>query len=576
MAKRIFIQDNYLVIDRDNGSHLLYIEKKATLTYEGSHFQINGRAQYFSIPTAEASTWFAEDGTTAYSEATLLSFLTVNTSFSLAGSAAPPTTIGGGALYQYSHGAGNASSGKVTFNNSDLSAATTMNISYLTDNDSDLSSWMKFNISSSEDVGAKIYIQEKDDATKYATFEISSVSIDDANSQLTLGVTNHSGASSISNNSHVVIVKKRNSSGEESGVTTAYAWNPLAGSSLNGTSGTYLNLSQVPNDFLIDGSSWAFAVRLGSSVHRGSNVATIFSSNQASSGVGVQTGGSVSGYTNQDLELVGMSNTDYNGNYDISTKEGRWANNNGANTESSYRIYKKPATGGFHIVVNDMNTGYWIAGFTATDPDSWVDGNSYTVTGSENITNFAGSDGATGIPWGSDDNVSYTGGDVKYTNYWAKLVSSGDLLGMENDVVLYPDSWLLFSFDSASGQFSAWVGDTKTNNGTSVSFGSTALSSVVFGQEAAGYSSAYFYQFPCQVTDIMIITGDTITDANAAEFTSSTSGLSSLSAGLQAKIDHAWSFSANGPVTNKGLIDLSAYSSEGNEVAYTEVIIPSA
>jgi len=94
MAKRIFKLSNYIVIDEDAGGSLRYFPRTTILTFDGSNYQLNTPAnEYFSIPTPESSTWFAEDGTTAYDSTTLLNFLLQNTSaFSTAGSSTALTT----------------------------------------------------------------------------------------------------------------------------------------------------------------------------------------------------------------------------------------------------------------------------------------------------------------------------------------------------------------------------------------------------------------------------------------------------------------------------------------------------
>jgi hypothetical protein len=98
MAKRIFTEGNYIVIDQDNGGRLFYLPQgdavfinKVDRFVISAHLRGGGGGDSVSVLFSDVANWYASDGTTAYSEASLRSFLTLYTGFKLAGSSALPT-----------------------------------------------------------------------------------------------------------------------------------------------------------------------------------------------------------------------------------------------------------------------------------------------------------------------------------------------------------------------------------------------------------------------------------------------------------------------------------------------------
>jgi len=98
MAKRIFTDGNYIVIDNDNGGRLFYLPQgDAVFINKSDRFEImahlrgGGGGDSVSVLYSDIANWFAEDGTTAYTEVSLRTFLTLYTGFKLAGSSALPT-----------------------------------------------------------------------------------------------------------------------------------------------------------------------------------------------------------------------------------------------------------------------------------------------------------------------------------------------------------------------------------------------------------------------------------------------------------------------------------------------------
>lgn len=93
MARRIFTQGNYIAIDKDNGEPVLYIPKAGNhVIYNGDYLRLNSSTDTSQIQLVDAPTWFEEDGTTPYTEQSLIDFALANTAaFSSAGGTASPT-----------------------------------------------------------------------------------------------------------------------------------------------------------------------------------------------------------------------------------------------------------------------------------------------------------------------------------------------------------------------------------------------------------------------------------------------------------------------------------------------------
>jgi len=169
----------------------------------------------------------------------------------------------------------------------------------------------------------------------------------------------------------------------------------------------------------------------------------------------------------------------------------------------------------------------------------------------------------------------YTGLGSGDTGYWAKMSSSGYLIAQTVDTPVSPNIWLVGSFNHSAGQATFWVGDTKTNDGTSVTFASSEPTSLVFGSESAGYNGAYFYNiFGLNISNIIIGVGDTLTDLEAGEFIPSLGGSSAnTSLTFDAKVDYAWSFDENGAVTDKGAINLTPTITGAGAYSMKQVLI---
>ena len=94
MAKRVFLDENYIAVDLDNGSELKYFQKGISFVkINDMHYQLYGgefnQGDYQTFLISDSANWYAEDGTTAYSSTTLKDFLLTNTG---AGSALPTQT----------------------------------------------------------------------------------------------------------------------------------------------------------------------------------------------------------------------------------------------------------------------------------------------------------------------------------------------------------------------------------------------------------------------------------------------------------------------------------------------------
>ncbi|MBL4881229.1 MAG: hypothetical protein JKX82_07880, partial [Oleispira sp.] len=98
MAKRIFSQDNYIVVDPDNGSRKLHLPKGTSIFINktdrftiSAHLRGGGGGDSLDVLFTNVGDWFDESGLTAFTEETLRDFLVKNTGFSAAGTAALST-----------------------------------------------------------------------------------------------------------------------------------------------------------------------------------------------------------------------------------------------------------------------------------------------------------------------------------------------------------------------------------------------------------------------------------------------------------------------------------------------------
>ena len=97
MAKRIYTLNNYVVVDNDDSSPLSYLSKRGFDFRERANDLLiyNSGASLSldqSILISDIPNWYAEDGVTAYTKESLISFLTQNTGFSEAGDSSAVTT----------------------------------------------------------------------------------------------------------------------------------------------------------------------------------------------------------------------------------------------------------------------------------------------------------------------------------------------------------------------------------------------------------------------------------------------------------------------------------------------------
>lgn len=78
--KRIYVEGNYVIVDFNNGTVAEYPQSRSVVFEKGSAFNLkeDGGGET-SIPYAQAGTWYLEDDVTAYTEATLRTFLRANT-----------------------------------------------------------------------------------------------------------------------------------------------------------------------------------------------------------------------------------------------------------------------------------------------------------------------------------------------------------------------------------------------------------------------------------------------------------------------------------------------------------------
>lgn len=98
MAKRIFLDQNYIAVDLDNGGELKYFAQGISFVkINDTHYQLYGgefnQGDYQTFLISDSANWYAEDGTTAYSSTTLKTFLLSNTGFKLAGGSASTTDL---------------------------------------------------------------------------------------------------------------------------------------------------------------------------------------------------------------------------------------------------------------------------------------------------------------------------------------------------------------------------------------------------------------------------------------------------------------------------------------------------
>ena len=96
MAKRAFLKENYIVVDLDNGTPFKYFPRGfAFVKVTSTNYQLFGgdlnQGSYQTFTISDSPNWFGEDGTTAYSSDTLLTFLLTNTGFSTAEGSASTT-----------------------------------------------------------------------------------------------------------------------------------------------------------------------------------------------------------------------------------------------------------------------------------------------------------------------------------------------------------------------------------------------------------------------------------------------------------------------------------------------------
>lgn len=96
MAKRVFLDENYIVVDLDSGNPFKYFPKGFSFVkVTGTNYQLYGgefnQGDYQTFTISDSSNWYAEDGTTAYNSDTLLTFLLSNTGFSTAEGSASTT-----------------------------------------------------------------------------------------------------------------------------------------------------------------------------------------------------------------------------------------------------------------------------------------------------------------------------------------------------------------------------------------------------------------------------------------------------------------------------------------------------
>jgi len=369
------------------------------------------------------------------------------------------------------------------------------------------------------------------------------------------------------------------SQGGGGGSNTVYAWNPLTSAINNGFSNsTVLALSGIPSGFLEDGSDWSFAIRFAGSTYWQNVVTALFCSDVELGGIGVQTGADSISQTNAEITLSGMTDTNYNQTYTISTVAGTYNSFiptvNTFNDDSNYRVYKYDAGGGtFYCIMFDRDLSNWDVFNLDEDPDGISDLDVLNITSTETVAGFSDTDDGVNIPQSADPNVTYVNGTDVYTNKFTQMDGSTTSLTMDTGQPIHPNCWLVFSFDSAAGTFNAWINEVKVNTGTSATFAASSPTTIHFGNETAGYTSAVFYNIVgVQVSSIMIM-DDTLTDAEAGEFISTVNSSSSLTSGLQTKVTNAWTFNSSGVVTDVGAINLIPTNDGIDRHTFEEVLL---
>lgn len=85
MAKRLFLSQNYIVVDNDNSTPLKYFSKSLSfIRVTNENYQLYGgdgdETGYHSFLISDAENWFEESETIPYTSSTLLNFLLSNTS----------------------------------------------------------------------------------------------------------------------------------------------------------------------------------------------------------------------------------------------------------------------------------------------------------------------------------------------------------------------------------------------------------------------------------------------------------------------------------------------------------------
>ena len=100
MAKRIYTQNNYIVIDNDDSTPLMYFPKGSSVLLDDtnsysltSNLNGSGGGQFKDIPYTDIPNWYDETGIIPYSDATLVDLLTSETGFRLAGGTASQTLV---------------------------------------------------------------------------------------------------------------------------------------------------------------------------------------------------------------------------------------------------------------------------------------------------------------------------------------------------------------------------------------------------------------------------------------------------------------------------------------------------
>ena len=103
MAKRIFSSENYIIADKDDSSEFLYLPKGfAVFVKQANSYLItsnlngSGGGVALTISDTDIVNWYDEAGTTAYTEATFLTFLKSETGFKSAGTSTALKTLTAG------------------------------------------------------------------------------------------------------------------------------------------------------------------------------------------------------------------------------------------------------------------------------------------------------------------------------------------------------------------------------------------------------------------------------------------------------------------------------------------------